>query len=985
MEDTTDTDATAGTSMGTATETVTETVTVTAGETETATESADTTAGETEPGAVCGNDELEPGEQCDDGNTMPGDGCDAMCGVEDIPEACGNGRPDAGEDCDDGNNDPGDGCSPICELEDPEACGNGKPDPGEQCDDGNNDPGDGCDETCQDEIPVSCGDGVLDPGEACDDGNADDDDACLPTCTQASCGDSVVWVGHETCDDGNVADGDGCTAECVSELCGNGMLDLAEQCDNAGANGTPGNTCFTTCLLIDVVFTPPLVIDLDTQTRGDGPRGIEVGDFNDDGRLDLATVNQSSADATVLYGFGDGRFWAPHVRVAGTQPHDVELADLDDDGRLDAIAANEGADTVSVFMGSGVAFAPGINYSVQFNGVGFDPRGLAVADIDDDGDLDVIVANQDSNTVSILEGDGAGGLIATASLGTFVGIAGMGPIDVKVADATGDGELDIVTANPTSDDVTLLAGLGMGNFAAAQTFTTRVGAGGDNPEALALVDVNGDGLADAITANPTSDDIVVLVAAGGGFQAPARFFTLAGSDGDGPSGLAVGDVTGDGELDVVTADLNSDDVSVLEGLGGAAFAAAQVYPVDVASPLGQAGDGPRGAGLMDMDGDGDLDVVTSNTLSSDVTVLRNDGTGELAAPMVFESNSGYDGLDPRALALGDVNDDGVPDAVVANQDTPNITVVAGLGEGQLAPSQTTDLSIGTSPRGIALGDVTGDGLLDWVATRQIADQIGRATQGPSGQFFLTNYFVTDGPEGIAVGDIDGDLDLDLVLASYNASAITRMINNGMGSFGSLTSYFGASQPYEVELYDVTGDGVLDAVSASSNQDEVHVHAGTGLGTFAASSAFTTAQSTSGLFPIHVAVADITGDGLLDVLTANADSNDVTLLTNAGGGIYMAPVIIPATFDPGDADTYAVRVGDFDGDGTLDLATANRNRDTISIVFGFGGTSFSAPQEFDVGVQPSQIAVGDFDGDGLDDVATVDFGDDTVTVRLSQGH
>lgn len=100
---------------------------------------------------------------------------------------------------------------------------------------------------------------------------------------------------------------------------------------------------------------------------------------------------------------------------------------------------------------------------------------------------------------------------------------------------------------------------------------------------------------------------------------------------------------------------------------------------------------------------------------------------------------------------------------------------------------------------------------------------------------------------------------------------------------------------------------------------------------------------------------------------------------------MAPIIIPATFDAGDSDTYAVRVADFDGDGLLDLATANRNRDTFSIIFGFGEGSFGAPQEFMTGAEPSQLAVGDFDGDGRDDVATVDYADDTVTVRLSQGH
>ncbi len=980
-DDPTDGSATMG--PGTNTDTVTATDSATDGETD----SADTTSGETD-GGICGDGELDPGEQCDDGNTTPGDGCDEVCGAENIPEMCGDGNTDEGEECDDGNNDAGDGCSPICELEMPDACGNGMLDAGEECDDGNNDPDDGCSPTCQDEVSASCGDGVTDVGEECDDGNADDDDACLSTCVAAACGDGVVWVGHETCDDGNTSDGDDCSAECISELCGNGMLDLDEQCDNGGANGTPGNDCFTTCIMIDADFEMPFVVDLDLQNRGEEPVAIEAGDFNDDGRLDLATVNTASSDVTVLYGFGDGRFWAPHRRLAGSQPHDVELADLDADGRLDAIVANEGSDNVSVFMGDGAAFSAGTNISVQFAGVGFDPRGLAVADVTGDGNLDVVSANQDSNTVSILAGDGGGGLSAVASLGTFVGIDGMGPIDVKIADVTDDGELDIITCNPSSDDVTLLPGLGMGNFGAAQTFTTRVGAGGDNPEALEMADVTGDGVPDAIVAAPTSDDISVLVAnpGTGGFNTPVRFTTLVGSDGDNPQGVAVGDVDGDGEPDVVTANGNTDDVTVLRGInGGATFQAPVVFETNAADLSGVAGDNPRGVKLLDMDGDGSLDIVTSNITSDDVSVLLNDGAGTFAAPMIFESRTGWSGEDPRALALGDVNADGIPDVVVSNQDTGDMTVVPGLGAGLLAPAQTNPLSNGAASSGIAVGEINGDGALDWVATQSVYDTTNRALRGTSGQFFTLSQFIDDGPRGIALGDIDGDMDLDIVVAAYNDSQIARSLNNGTGSFASQQAFASGSQTNHVTLADVTGDGVLDAINVSSSSDLIYVHPGTGAGTFAAASSFTTEQSTSGQQPNWVATADITGDGLIDVLTANANSNDVSLLTNAGGGIYMPPVIIPATFAAGDADTLVVRVADYDGDGELDLATVNRNRDTFSIMFGFGGGSFSAPQEFDVGAAPSHIAVGDFNGDGMDDVASADATDDTVTIRLSQGH
>jgi hypothetical protein len=254
-----------------------------------------------------------------------------------------------------------------------------------------------------------------------------------------------------------------------------------------------------------------------------------------------------------------------------------------------------------------------------------------------------------------------------------------------------------------------------------------------------------------------------------------------------------------------------------------------------------------------------------------------------------------------------------------------------------------------------------------------------------GQFFLASYFIDDGPIGISIGDLDGDDDLDVVTATFDDNEISRVLNTGVGAFSSVASFAASSGTRDVALADVTGDGNLDAVSVSNNSDHIRVFPGNGAGSFAASSTFTTQLSTSGRRPWFVDIADLTGDGLLDVVTANADSNDVSLLTNAGGGIYMDPVIIPATFDVGDSDTLSVRVGDFDGDGVLDLATANRNRDSFSIIFGFGGGSFSGPQEFMTGAEPHQLAVGDFNGDGMQDVATANFADDTVSVHLSQGH
>jgi cysteine-rich repeat protein len=916
-------------------------------------------------------------EECDDGNNIAGDGCSPFC----ILEICGNGVLDPGEGCDDANGDNTDSCA-NCQ---PAACGDGYIHAGfEMCDDGNTTGGDGCSADCLSD--ETCGNGYLDSGEVCDDGNQIDTDACPTTCQTATCGDGFVWSGHETCDDGNLIDGDGCLSACVLDGCGSGTVEGGEECDEGMANGTHGSSCFANCISTDVDVSLPIVMDLDTQSRGQGPRAIETTDFNGDGRPDLITANYLSNDVTVLYGLGDGRFWAPQIRSTGSYPHSVKLADVNGDGELDAITANRNSDTITVFLGNGNGFDPGSSYSVVVGMGGDQPYDLAVADLAGDANLDVVTANYASDNVTLLVGDGTGAFTATTLLSTMSGPGGDAPIAVKVADVTNDSTLDIVTANRNSDDVTVLEGLGSGNFAPAAVYTTRVGAGGDGPEAIALADVSGDTVPDVITANYISDDITVLTADGtGGLNSPVRFSTLDGSAGQEPRGVAVADVTQDGQPDVITANYASDDISILPGVsGGAAFDPAIV--ISIAD--GTAGDAPRGVAVADLNGDTVPDIITSNTLSDDVSVLVGQGGGNFAAVRVFESKAGYTGDDPRSLAVGDVNNDGTVDVVTANEDTGNISVVVGLGDGLLAPAQT--VSTGSNPRGVAAGDLDGDGDMDWVAAEYISERVRRALMRESGDFTTTSYVpfestAGDNPIAVALGNVDGDTDLDLATATETDNGSVVMYNNGSGGFSSPDYFSMGTANAHVVLADVTGDGNLDLVTVSPTQDTVIIRPGNGSGGFGGSSALSTSVSTPGQGPVFVTVADVTGDTVPDILTANRDSNDVTLLVGLGSGSFNAPIIIPAVFLATPATVSCVRVGHFNADNIVDIATANANRDTVSIILGFGNGDFAAPQSFDVGVEPYAIAVADFDGDGTDDIAAADYADGTVTVLRGLGH
>jgi hypothetical protein len=338
---------------------------------------------------------------------------------------------------------------------------------------------------------------------------------------------------------------------------------------------------------------------------------LAVGDFNGDGRLDGAAPNFRSGTVSVLLGKGDGTFQDPVAYAVGSAPAAVATADLNGDGKLDLVVANSnpngGGNTICVLLGNGDGtFAAAVPYAV-----GSAPVALAVADFDGDGHPDIAVVNSQSNTVSILlnHGDGTFATALNYTVGTQ-------PRSVAVGDVNGDGRPDLVVTNFASNTVTVLVNMGSGTFQAMPTHPTGVG-----PAAVAVGDFNQDGKLDAAvvdlggkTSTGTSDAGSVLILAGNGDGT----FTDAGSypAGTNPASVAVGDVNGDGQPDVVVANLGSDTISVLMGKGDGSFQPAVNYA---------AGFQPDHVVLGNFTGGSFPDVLVINDGASTISFLHNQG------------------------------------------------------------------------------------------------------------------------------------------------------------------------------------------------------------------------------------------------------------------------------------------------------------------------------------------------------------------------
>ncbi|HBI41831.1 MAG TPA: hypothetical protein DDY78_03115 [Planctomycetales bacterium] len=435
---------------------------------------------------------------------------------------------------------------------------------------------------------------------------------------------------------------------------------------------------------------------------------------------------------------------------------------------------------------------------------------------------------------------------------------------------------------------------------------------GASPQAVVTGDFNGDGRLDLAVANLSSNTVSILLGnADGTFQAAQNFATGAG-----PQSLAVGDFNGDGKLDLVT--VNANDVSVLLGNGNGAFQAPQSLVLPGQFPPGYTGStalpqAPTSVAVGDINGDGKLDLAVRGVTA--FTVLTGSGyygnyyttytdgyvnvlLGNGDASFTPKAASHLDNGDPSALALGDFNGDGKLDVVAVTTSGSGVSVLPGNGDGTLqAPVHSAS---GVGFNSVVTGDLNGDGKLDLV-TRS-SDGNGVLVQKGNGDgtfqapadiplpgLFLANYSgveplpLPQHPEAVVVGDLNGDGKLDLAVTTTSSYSVFT----GSGYYGN---YYSAVYKGNVNVLLGHGDGTFtDAQIAPLN----------------------------GANPYALAAGNFNGDAFPDLAVADPWANSVSVLLNAGDWSTTSPSSFsvsgfPASTTAGEAGSFTVTAKNADG-------------------------------------------------------------------------
>ncbi|WP_126546886.1 FG-GAP-like repeat-containing protein [Hymenobacter amundsenii] len=477
-------------------------------------------------------------------------------------------------------------------------------------------------------------------------------------------------------------------------------------------------------------------------------RGIElvVADFNGDGRPDVAQADFEGGSIQVMLATAAG-FAPPIAYAAGQGPTGLASADLNADGVLDLICSNSKSYDVTVLIGSGT----GTFRAAGTFAAGVEPYDLVVADFTGDGRPDVVTANfvQSRNTaLTVLQGTGTGSLQTAFSMTLAINL---GPLKLVQADLNNDGRPDVVTVNrssgPTPGTVSVLLRQADGQLFAATTYAV-----GMEAEDLVLLDVNGDGQLDVVTANRRDASLSVLLNQAGTLT-PAPSIALAGT----PNGIVAADFNADGRPDLAVSGAANNSVALLLNLGNGQFASPVILPTGAYSSALTA---------ADVDGDGRPDLAVAHLMAGTVAVLRNQGGNAQFAPPVIVTGVGF----PNAIYAADLTNDNRPELLIAGG---AIGVLRNNGAG-VYQFETQDVIRATS---LAVADLNGDGRPEVVALDDqsqlitiVGNDNGHLTLGPG-------YFVAGSPRSVAVANVNADGRLDLTVANYTAGAVATFLQN----------------------------------------------------------------------------------------------------------------------------------------------------------------------------------------------------------------
>jgi hypothetical protein len=681
-----------------------------------------------------------------------------------------------------------------------------------------------------------------------------------------------------------------------------------------------------------------------TLTIFDEPVFVAAADFDNDGDIDLVSINRESNDFTIIKNQNCGYCAVDASYSAQQKPQFCFCGDLNRDGWIDIAITNSYSDNVSIFYNDG----DGTFTDGGIVGVGDFPLGIFGADLDGNGCIDLIVADANSDQLSVLLNQGDSTFIrSTYSTGAH-------PVEVCAADVDRDFDTDIALVNEDGNTLSIFLNDGLGNLTLDTSYSSGI-----RPTALYANDFNADGWVDIATVNVTDNTSnpgymrIFLNDADGTFSFDANYEV-----GRFPNSICGGDLDDDGDIDLAVGNImGSKDVIVFLNAGDATFSEMANYDLSGNN---------FSISLFDYNCDGDLDFAAALAYSDQVVVLEN-----LApSPKIVQTFPEHNSI--NTLITTDIRVTFDLKMLLSSFDDTLSFVVqgrqTGLHKGTFQLAQADFQVIFSPDEPFAPGEEVLVTLTTEVKSQfpEIKSMKEGYTLcftvkgGGSGTFPSDSvYDVGSDPRYAYGGDLNGNGNIDLVVSNYADNNVTVLINNGSGNFVD-SIYSVGTNPRGLYGCDLDDDGDMDLAIINQGSDDVSVYWNNGDGTFA----LPCSTISLGDAPYSVWCGDLDSDGYMDIAVVNSADNDLSVLWNEGNRNFIKQNY------PTDSYPRSIYGADFNHDNSLDIAIVNYNAAYITVLLNDGGRSFSTHQHspFLVNSAPVSICSAGLDTNNHPDIA-----------------
>jgi hypothetical protein len=638
--------------------------------------------------------------------------------------------------------------------------------------------------------------------------------------------------------------------------------------------------------------------------------------------------------------FATGSLFKGQIVSPGSNYYALCASELDNDGDPDLIVTDQNNKVSVLLTHNDGSFTVPVSYELNGSSLA-----VASADFDGDGYNDIAISrevNGGDEYLGILINNGNGTFAAPLDYASY-----NNAYDLVTADFDGDDDIDILAA--THYYAELYLNNGDGTFAAAVDISAATGMN----TGLAAVDLDNDTDIDFAINNYEIDSTQIFLNNGSGVFASAGRY----ASGNYPYSLTAAQIDNDGVPDLIVSNRVIDSIAVLINNGDGSFLPAVRY---------QVGEDAYCAEPADLDKDGDIDLAVGSWNGQKISILFNGGTGTFATP--FE----YVDQPVTSIAATDFDKDGFLD-LASIDGTSSVKVMYNKGNGHFYENPT--LPVGTNAWTIATGDYDNNGYIDMVVSNYVSNDLSIFLNNGDSTFATETYSglpIGAGPKGIAIANLDGDPYEEIIVADFLADQLSVKYHASLIT----VDYVVADGPNAVIATDFDDDGDNDVAVEYENAKVVSIYLNGGGGDLASYSAFSTVTT-----PYNFIAADLDGDGDKDIAIANAGTYPnyyQHVYFNNGSGSFLTGTTFPSS-----GTCIAVAAADIDGDSDNDLIYITED-DRIYFYKNSGSGSFADSTSFDLGFTAANIHTGDFDLDGDIDIAVNDRWEGNFVVYYNNG-